>query len=121
LIGIGNASGGAADLGAVARRLLDDPSPLVRGTAVWAFGRLTSTAQVKLEAAPPLSGRDRGVGQGGVAARLRLACRSRSSAVQLAGGRLRGAGGVLNPVCLLFQFLRGAQPHIPDHRIAAAL
>jgi epoxyqueuosine reductase len=38
LIAIGN-SGNAA-LAADAERLLDDPSPLVRGAAVWTIGRL---------------------------------------------------------------------------------
>ncbi|MCX5581359.1 tRNA epoxyqueuosine(34) reductase QueG [Kaistia terrae] len=40
LIAIGN-SGDAALLGAV-RTLLDDPAPVVRGAAVWAFSRLAS-------------------------------------------------------------------------------
>ena len=38
LIAIGNS--GDAALAAEAERLLDDPSPLVRGAAVWALGRL---------------------------------------------------------------------------------
>jgi epoxyqueuosine reductase len=38
LIAIGNA--GDVSLAAEAERLLDDPSPLVRGAAVWALGRL---------------------------------------------------------------------------------
>jgi epoxyqueuosine reductase len=38
LIAIGNS--GNANLAAEAERLLDDESPLVRGAAVWAFGRL---------------------------------------------------------------------------------
>src|SRR5438105_15333052 len=38
LIAIGNS--GAMTLAAEAERLLDDPSPLVRGAAVWALGRL---------------------------------------------------------------------------------
>nr|AWM04183.1 tRNA epoxyqueuosine(34) reductase QueG [Bradyrhizobium amphicarpaeae] len=40
LIAIGNS--GDAGLAAEARRLLDDASPLVRGAAVWALGRLVS-------------------------------------------------------------------------------
>jgi epoxyqueuosine reductase len=31
---------GEAGLGGEAERLLDDPSPLVRGAAIWALGRL---------------------------------------------------------------------------------
>src|SRR5690606_22416358 len=38
LYAIGNS--GETALAAEARRLLDDPSPLVRGAAVWALGRL---------------------------------------------------------------------------------
>jgi len=38
LIAIGNS--GDANLAAEAERLLDDESPLVRGAAVWALGRL---------------------------------------------------------------------------------
>jgi len=38
LIAIGNS--GDANLAAEAERLLDDASPLVRGAAVWALGRL---------------------------------------------------------------------------------
>jgi epoxyqueuosine reductase len=38
LIAIGNA--GDATLASEAERLLDDPSPLVRGAAIWALGRL---------------------------------------------------------------------------------
>jgi epoxyqueuosine reductase len=38
LIAIGNS--GDASLGAEAERLLDDESPLVRGAAIWALGRL---------------------------------------------------------------------------------
>jgi epoxyqueuosine reductase len=56
LIAIGNAarrpSGpGTADLTEAARRCLDDPSPLVRATAVWAFGRLSSSAGRETERA----------------------------------------------------------------------
>jgi epoxyqueuosine reductase len=42
LIAIGNS--GAASLAPEAERLLDDPSPLVRGAAIWALGRLTPHA-----------------------------------------------------------------------------
>jgi epoxyqueuosine reductase len=38
LIAIGNS--GDASLAAEAKHLLDDPSPLVRGAAVWALSRL---------------------------------------------------------------------------------
>jgi epoxyqueuosine reductase len=38
LIAIGNS--GSAALASEAERLLDDPSPLVRGAAIWALGRL---------------------------------------------------------------------------------
>jgi epoxyqueuosine reductase len=34
---------------AAARRCLDDPSPLVRGAAVWAFGRIGETRQIAAE------------------------------------------------------------------------
>ncbi len=40
LIAIGNATPGDAELSAAARRCLDDPSPLVRATAIWALARL---------------------------------------------------------------------------------
>jgi len=36
---------------AAARQCLDDPSPLVRGAAVWAFGRIAAAADVAAEAA----------------------------------------------------------------------
>jgi epoxyqueuosine reductase len=42
LYAIGNS--GQAGLAAEAERLLDDPSPLVRGAAVWALGRLLDAA-----------------------------------------------------------------------------
>ena len=42
LYAIGNA--GDPTLSAEAERLLDDPSPLVRGAAVWALGRLLDEA-----------------------------------------------------------------------------
>jgi epoxyqueuosine reductase len=40
LIAIGNAPSPTADLVAAAEARLDDPSPLVRGAAVWALGRI---------------------------------------------------------------------------------
>src|SRR5947209_17313423 len=43
LIAIRNATPGKPELLAAARRCLDDPSPLVRATAVWAFSRLAPT------------------------------------------------------------------------------
>jgi epoxyqueuosine reductase len=49
LIAIGNACCGGPDLVAAAQGRLDDPSPLVRGAAVWAFARLASAAQVEAE------------------------------------------------------------------------
>jgi epoxyqueuosine reductase len=45
LYAIGNS--GEAALAAAAERLLDDPSPLVRGAAVWALGRLLPAAGFK--------------------------------------------------------------------------
>ncbi len=51
LIAIGNVAEPDAELVAAARRCLDDPSPLVRGAAVWAFGRLAGAAQIAAEAA----------------------------------------------------------------------
>lgn len=50
LIAIGNS--GELALSAEARRLLDDPSPLVRGAAVWALGQLVSReefAEIRLQ------------------------------------------------------------------------
>jgi epoxyqueuosine reductase len=43
LIAIGNS--GDTSLAAEARRLLNDPNPLVRGAAVWALSRLLSQAE----------------------------------------------------------------------------
>jgi epoxyqueuosine reductase len=51
LIAIGNVTEPAAELVAAARRCLDDPSPLVRGAAVWAFGRIAGAGDVGAEAA----------------------------------------------------------------------
>jgi epoxyqueuosine reductase len=45
LIAIGNS--GQADLADCAERLLGDPSPLVRGAAIWAAARLLSSPQVR--------------------------------------------------------------------------
>jgi epoxyqueuosine reductase len=59
LIAIGNS--GDAALAAEAERLLDDPSPLVRGAAVWALGRLDrarlerSAAKCAAEADPEVA------------------------------------------------------------------
>jgi epoxyqueuosine reductase len=47
LIAIGNSDDPA--LAAEAERLLTDPSPLVRGAAVWALGRLDRTRLVAAE------------------------------------------------------------------------
>ncbi len=47
LIAIGNS--GARELVAAVRGLLDDPSPLVRAMAVWAFGRLADPAAFDAE------------------------------------------------------------------------
>ncbi|MGE5271003.1 MAG: tRNA epoxyqueuosine(34) reductase QueG [Thiohalocapsa sp.] len=51
LIAIGNSAGPAREAVDAARRCLDDPSPLVRGAAVWAFGRIADAAAVAGEAA----------------------------------------------------------------------
>jgi len=50
LIAIGNVAEPDAELVAAARRCLDDSSPLVRGAAVWAFGRIAGAAQIAAEA-----------------------------------------------------------------------
>jgi epoxyqueuosine reductase len=49
LIAIGNAPRPDAELIAAARRCLDDPSPLVRGAAVWAFGRIAGVRDLGAE------------------------------------------------------------------------
>jgi epoxyqueuosine reductase len=46
LIAIGNASEAGLELVEAARRCLDDPSPLVRGAAVWAFGRIADRGEI---------------------------------------------------------------------------
>ena len=50
LIAIGNAPEPTGELVAAARRSLDDPSPLVRGAAVWAFGRIAGAGDLAAEA-----------------------------------------------------------------------
>ncbi len=55
LIAIGNAPQPSRELVAAARRCLDDPSPLVRGAAVWAFGRIAGAADLAAEAAARLN------------------------------------------------------------------
>ena len=50
LTAIGNAPEPEPTLVEAVRRLLDDPSPLVRGAAVWALGRLAEAGQVAVEA-----------------------------------------------------------------------
>ena len=54
LIAIGNAPSGRRELTAAARRCLDDNSPLVRATAVWALTRLATAAQCAAERAARL-------------------------------------------------------------------
>jgi epoxyqueuosine reductase len=51
LIAIGNAPEPTALLVAAARRCLDDPSPVVRGAAVWAFARIAGAGALAAEAA----------------------------------------------------------------------
>ena len=58
LIAIGNGDPGDPDLVAAARRRLDDPSPLVRAAAAWAFSRLAPSAQFEAERARRLSRED---------------------------------------------------------------
>jgi len=55
LIAIGNVVPGEPTLVAAVRRCLDDPSPLVRGAAVWAFGRIAAPRQIAAEAASHLA------------------------------------------------------------------
>src|SRR5437763_14871097 len=50
LTAIGNAVRSEPALAAAARRCLDDPSPLVRGAAIWALGRLAGPEQIAAEA-----------------------------------------------------------------------
>jgi epoxyqueuosine reductase len=55
LIAIGNAEPGDPDLIAAAQHNLDDPSPLVRAAAAWAFRRLASPERYEAERARRLS------------------------------------------------------------------
>jgi epoxyqueuosine reductase len=55
LIAIGNAAPGDATLLAAAQRRLDDPSPLVRAAAAWAFSRLAPEPQFMAERARRLA------------------------------------------------------------------
>src|SRR6266700_7731687 len=50
LIAIGNVPQPSRELVAAARRSLGDPSPLVRGAAVWAFGRIAGARDIAGEA-----------------------------------------------------------------------
>ena len=50
LIAIGNVPKPGPELVAAARRSLDDPSPLVRATAVWALGRVAGEPEIAIEA-----------------------------------------------------------------------
>jgi epoxyqueuosine reductase len=50
LIAIGNVPQPSRELVAATRRALDDPSPLVRGAAVWAFGRIAGADDLAAEA-----------------------------------------------------------------------
>jgi epoxyqueuosine reductase len=56
LIAIGNGQRGDLSLLAAARHCLDDPAPLVRATAVWAFRRLADSADSGAERARRLPG-----------------------------------------------------------------
>jgi epoxyqueuosine reductase len=49
LVAIGNGAAGDRDRLAAARHCLDDPAPVVRATAVWAFRRLADAADVAVE------------------------------------------------------------------------
>ncbi|MBV8133810.1 MAG: epoxyqueuosine reductase, partial [Alphaproteobacteria bacterium] len=55
LIAIGNADPEDPDLVAAAQRLLDDPAPLVRAAAAWAFLRLAPPARYAAERARRLA------------------------------------------------------------------
>jgi epoxyqueuosine reductase len=50
LIAIGNVPTPTKELIAASRRCLDDPSPLVRGAAVWAYGRIAAADDLAAEA-----------------------------------------------------------------------
>ena len=56
LTAIGNVPEAGPELIAAARHCLDDPSPLVRGAAVWAFGRIAEPRVVTAEAKARLPG-----------------------------------------------------------------
>jgi epoxyqueuosine reductase len=56
LIAIGNAPEPEPTLVGAARRCLDDPSPLVRGAAVWAFSRVAEACEVASAAEDRLAG-----------------------------------------------------------------
>jgi len=58
LIAIGNSDPGDADLVAAAQRRLDDPSPLVRAAAAWAFLRLAPVEHYQAERTRRLSRED---------------------------------------------------------------
>jgi len=58
LIAIGNADPEDPDLVAAAQRRLDDPAPLVRSAAAWAFSRLAPPARYAAERARRLSRED---------------------------------------------------------------
>jgi len=49
LVAIGNVLQPPGELVAASRRALDDPSPLVRGAAVWAFGRIAAAGDLAAE------------------------------------------------------------------------
>ena len=46
LVAIGNAPEAGPELVGAVRRSLDDPSSLVRGAAVWAFGRIAGRDEI---------------------------------------------------------------------------
>jgi epoxyqueuosine reductase len=56
LIAIGNVPDAGAALVDAARHCLDDPSPLVRGAAVWAFARIAAAPQIAAAAAARVGG-----------------------------------------------------------------
>jgi epoxyqueuosine reductase len=56
LIAIGNITDPGPEIVAAARACLDDPAPLVRGAAVWAFGRVAGIGAAASEAAARYDG-----------------------------------------------------------------
>ena len=56
LIAIGNVPNPGREAVAAARHCLDDPSPLVRATAVWALGRIAGAPAIAAEAGARLAG-----------------------------------------------------------------